>query len=56
MTNEEIYKQGFEDGLRVFAWWKNGQEFVGTRGWTLQRALKEMTELATYLPPKEDKD
>ena len=53
MTEEQAYYKGFEDGLRAFAWWSDGEEFVGTCGWTLRRALQEITELSTYLPPKE---
>ena len=34
------YKKGYEDGLRAYAWWKDGVEYVGTCGTTLKKALK----------------
>ncbi|MCK9463044.1 MAG: hypothetical protein M0R80_25760 [Proteobacteria bacterium] len=33
---------GVREGLTRFAWWKNGQQFVGSCGTTLQTALKEL--------------
>ena len=40
------YAQGLEEGLRMYAWWKDGLEYVGTCGTTLAaaiaRALKEI--------------
>lgn len=40
MTPEqEAYKQGFIDGLKCFAWWKDGQEYVGTCGTKLEDAI-----------------
>jgi len=32
------YKQGLFDGVRRFAWWKNGTQYVGTGGNTLSEA------------------
>ena len=34
------YKHGHDDGLRAFAWWKDGVQYVGTCGTTLKEALK----------------
>lgn len=38
------YKQGKKDGIRLFAWWKDGVQYVGTTGTTLEKALKEVDE------------
>ncbi len=35
------YKDGYRDGLIAYAWWKDGVQYVGTRGKTLKDALKE---------------
>ncbi len=45
------YRKGFEDGIRCFAWWKDGVEYVGTTGKTLKLALAEFEYLHTYQPP-----
>ena len=44
-TEEEIkaYYQGKQDGLRVYAWWKDGTQYVGTTGRTFLEALRELT-------------
>ena len=36
------YQKGLEEGLRMFAWWKDGVQYVGTCGTTLAEALKEI--------------
>ena len=33
------YYDGMAEGVRLFAWWKNGEQFVGTCGRTLKEAL-----------------
>lgn len=61
MTQQDlqaIYKQGFIDGLTAFAHWKDGDQLVGTCGWTLKKALEEIETLSTYkklqeMPPEE---
>jgi len=40
------YKRGFIDGMREFAWWKDGVEYVGTCGVTLEKAIECFLELA----------
>lgn len=45
------YRKGFEDGLRCFAWWKDGAQQVGTCGWTLKDALEHIEDLGTFSPP-----
>ena len=36
------HKEGKEEGIRMYAWWKDGEQFVGTCGTTLESALKEI--------------
>ena len=33
---------GVIEGMRRFAWWKDGVEYVGTCGTTLERAIKDL--------------
>lgn len=42
------YDQGFIDGLTAFAWWKDGEQFVGTTGATLKDAVRERYGLWNY--------
>jgi len=53
MTNEEAYRQGFIDGLRCFAHWKDGKEFVGTSGTPYKEAIMTVEKRWNYNPPKE---
>lgn len=38
----EIYFQGKREGLRSYAWWKDGTQYVGTTGKTLDQAKEEI--------------
>lgn len=38
---EAAFRSGLRIGLRRFAWWKDGEQFVGTCGTTLHNALAE---------------
>ena len=44
------YDKGFEDGLTAFAWWKDGQQHVGTSGVTLRDAKAGIKALWNYAP------
>ena len=35
-------KLGLIDGIRRYAWWKDGVQYVGTCGTTLEKALAEV--------------
>ena len=39
--HEKRYREGYEAGLRAYAWWKEGTEYVGSCGTTLKQALKQ---------------
>ena len=38
---EQQYRKGYENGLRAYAWWKDGVQYVGTCGITLKQALQK---------------
>lgn len=50
------YDEGFKDGLKAFAHWKDGIEYVGTTGWTLKKAIEKLSSTWNYYPPKENCD
>jgi hypothetical protein len=33
------YEHGYVDGMRAYAWWKDGEQYVGTCGATLAAAI-----------------
>ena len=43
-TPDEInaYFNGLGEGVRAFAWWKDGTQYVGTTGRTLKQALEQV--------------
>ncbi len=48
----ETYDKGFIDGLREFAYWLDGEQFVGTKGITLKEAIETLKSSNYYSPPK----
>ena len=36
------YKEGFIAGLKEYAWWKEGVQYVGTCGITLEKAIEQV--------------
>lgn len=46
MEGEELdiedknYVTGLKDGIRKYAWWKDGEQYVGSCGTTLKQALE----------------
>lgn len=44
MSKSNDYKQGFIAGLREYAWWKNGVQYVGTCGTTLWEAIQRVEQ------------
>ncbi|NQT91466.1 MAG: hypothetical protein HQ559_01800 [Lentisphaerae bacterium] len=40
----EAFKEGYREGLKTFAWWKDGVQQVGSCGTTLRMALSEMEQ------------
>lgn len=49
----DYYKKGFLDGIKCFAHWKDGEEFVGTTGTRLKNAEQKVTTLWNYDHPQE---
>lgn len=39
--HQEAYDKGLRDGIQMFAWWKDGVQYVGSCGTTLKDALAE---------------
>ncbi len=35
------HQAGLEEGITLYAWWKDGVQYVGTTGRTLKKALEE---------------
>lgn len=50
MTTTDIYRRaweaGFKDGvkagIRAFAWWRDGKQYLGTCAWPLSRVLADI--------------
>jgi len=40
----KTYFDGVREGLRMYAWWKDGVQYVGTTGRTLKEALGEVDQ------------
>jgi len=51
IDRESDYRQGFIDGLRAFAWWKDGEQYVGSCGTLFKDVKNKPEEVAGYLPP-----
>ncbi len=49
---EQIYISGVLEGVKQYAWWKNGTQYVGTCGTTLkaacERIIKEVPKPTYY--------
>ncbi len=44
------YEAGFIDALSTWAYWKNGQQYVGTSGVTLEYAITHRRDAVFYAP------
>lgn len=42
MSFAENRKETLKDGITLFAWWKDGTQYVGTCGTTLKEALEKI--------------
>jgi len=40
--NSEDFIKAFIGGVELFAWWKDGEQYVGTTGTTLKQAKLEI--------------
>ena len=40
------FYEGMKEGVKLYAWWKDGVQYVGTTGRTLVEALSEVDKLA----------
>ncbi len=46
------YEQGYIDGLTAYAWWKDGVQYVGTTGTSLQEAIDRRHREWNYKGPE----
>lgn len=44
-SEQSAYYEGVRNGIRLYAWWKDGTQLVGTSGLTLKDALQEINEM-----------
>jgi len=51
----KTYFDGVREGIRMYAWWKDGIQYVGTTGRTLEEALKEVDEAEKIFSLKQAK-
>ena len=49
-TLQEAYVLGLEDGIRAYAWMKDGESYVGTTGRKLSEALENAR--SGHYPPQ----
>lgn len=42
LAKAEGEREGLEKGIRLYAWWKDGVQYVGSCGTTLEQTLKEI--------------
>ena len=52
----KMYDEGFKDGLRAYAWWKDGVQRVGTTSKTLDTAIKGRKGCMEYNPKRAQKE
>ena len=39
------FMEGLEEGIRLFTWWKDGEQYVGTTGKTLKEIIIELDKI-----------
>lgn len=44
LAQTRAYYQGLREGLKRFAWWKDGTQYVGTCGTSLKEALESINQ------------
>jgi len=40
----KTYFDGVREGIRMYAWWRDGIQYCGTTGTTLKQALEEVDQ------------
>ena len=46
VKQDTAYIRGYREGVTEYAWWKDGTQYVGTCGLTLDAALRRMKGVA----------
>lgn len=49
LAQSRAYYEGLRDGVHRFAWWRDGVQYVGTTGSTLQQALDDINSAEEHL-------
>ena len=44
MKHSDDYYEGLREGIRRWAWWKDGEQYVGSTGTKLKKALQDVLE------------
>jgi len=44
-TQSKDFVEGMAEGIKLYAYWKEGEQYVGTTGKTLKKALHELKEI-----------
>jgi len=47
VNKDSDYIKGLKAGVRLYAWWKDGVQYVGTCGTTLKHALERIDKEET---------
>lgn len=42
---KDDFYEGMKEGIRLYAWWRDGIQYVGTTGRTLKEALEDVDKL-----------
>lgn len=46
-----VYKNGIIDGIKRYAWWESGMQYVGTYKKTLEQAIQEIEKEYECIEP-----
>lgn len=44
LQRTRAYYQGLREGVELFAWWRDGTQYVGTAGLTLKQAIAKIDQ------------
>lgn len=44
LQQTRAYYQGLREGVELFAWWRDGTQYVGTTGLTLKQAIAKIDQ------------
>ena len=50
---KDEYDRGFRDALEAYAWWKDGEQYLGTSGTKLKEVINNINLIFNYSPPED---